>query len=165
MSIDIPALIDAAGGEVVGKIRLQKMVYLLDQLGAKSGFSFEYHHYGPYSEELAEAVDDGVIFGCIAEEQRRRVSDGVSYVVYRSLNHRGQSSDVFSQPAIGAAIEEMNRQSMTILELAATIHWLAFKEKVRNWREELIRRKGVKTEDGRTERAIELLEKLKLSPA
>jgi len=32
MSIDIPALIDAAGGEIVGKIRLQKMVYLLDQL-------------------------------------------------------------------------------------------------------------------------------------
>lgn len=165
MSIYIPSLIDAAGGTVVGKIRLQKMVYLLDQLGVKSGFPFEYHHFGPYSEELAEAVEEDVIFGCIGEEQKRRVSDGVSYVTYRSLRHREQSSDVFSQPVIGAAIEEMNRQSMTVLELAATIHWLAFKEKVQNWREELIRRKGVKTEGGRTERAIELLEKLKLSPA
>jgi uncharacterized protein YwgA len=165
MSIDIPALIDAAGGEIVGKVRLQKMVYLLDQLGAKSGFSFEYHHYGPYSEELAEAVDDGVIFGYIEEVQRRRVSDGVPYVTYRSLDHREQSSDVFSQPAIGDAIQKINRQSMTVLELAATIHWLVFKEKVPNWREELARRKGVKTAGGRTERAIELLEKLKLSPA
>jgi uncharacterized protein YwgA len=164
MSIDIPALIDAAGGEIVGKIRLQKMVYLLDQLGAMSGFLFEYHHYGPYSEDLAEAVDDDVIFGRIEEDQRRRVSDGVSYVVYRSSNQGEQSSDTFSQPAIRGAIEEMNRQSMTILELAATIHWLAFKEKIRNWREELIRRKGVKTEHGRAERAIELLEKLKLRP-
>ena len=165
MSIDIPALIDAAGGEIVGKIRLQKMVYLLDQLGVQSGFSFDYHYYGPYSEELAEAVDDDVIIGGIEEEQRRRVSDGVSYVIYRSLDHREQASDVFSQPAIAAAIEEMNGQSMTILELAATIHWLAFKEKVRNWREELTRRKGIKTAGGRTERAMELLEKLKLSPA
>jgi uncharacterized protein len=165
MSIDIPALIDAAGGEIVGKIRLQKMVYLLDQLGAKSGYPFEYHHYGPYSEELAEAVDDNVIFGCVEEEQRRRVSDGVSYVIYRSLDHREQSSDVFSRPVIASAIEEMNGQSMTILELAATIHWLVFNEKVRNWREELTRRKGVKTASGRTDRAIELLEKLKLSTA
>jgi uncharacterized protein len=165
MSIDLPALIDAAGGEIVGKIRLQKMVYLLDQVGAQSGFSFDYHYYGPYSEELAEAVDDDVIFGCIEEEQRRRVSDGVSYVIYRSLDHGEQSSDVFSQPAIAAAIEEMNGQSMTVLELAATIHWLAFREKVRNWREELIRRKGVKTENGRTERALDLLKKLQLSPA
>jgi uncharacterized protein len=164
MSIDIPALIDAAGGEVVGKIRLQKMVYLLDQIGAQSGFSFDYHHYGPYSEELAEAVDDDVIFGGVEEEQKRRLSDGVSYVVYRSLNHRERAADVFSQPVIRAAIEEMNQQSMTVLELAATIHWLAFKEKVLNWRDELIRRKGVKTENGRTERAVELLEKLKISP-
>jgi uncharacterized protein YwgA len=164
MSIDIPALIDAAGGEIVGKIRLQKMIYLLDQLGMKSGFSFDYHHYGPYSEELAEVVDDDIIFGQVQEEQKRRVSDGVSYVIYRSLNERKQPSEIFANPPIAAAIDEMNRQSMTILELAATIHWLAFKEKVRNWKEELRRRKGVKTEGGRVERALELLEKLELAP-
>jgi uncharacterized protein len=165
MSFGVPALIDASGGEMVGKIRLQKMVYLLDQLGVKSGFPFDYHHYGPYSEELAEAVDDDVIFGRIEEEQKRRASDGVSYVIYRSLAHQEQPSRELSEPAIVAAIEEMNQQSMTVLELAATIHWLAFKEKVGTWREELIRRKGVKTAEGRAERAIELLESLKLAPA
>lgn len=61
MSIDIPGLVAAVpGGELVGKVRLQKTVYLLDQLGLNSGFSYEYHHYGRYSEELAEqVVDDG----------------------------------------------------------------------------------------------------------
>ena len=165
MSINIPALIEAAGGEVVGKIRLQKMIYLLEQIGVESGFKFDYHHYGPYSEELAEAVDDNVIFGCIEEEQKRRVSDGVPYVIYRSLVHQMQSTDVLSQPAVETAIEEINRQSMTVLELAATIHWLAFKEKVRSWREELLRRKGVKAAEGRTDQAIKLLEKLNLAPA
>ena len=56
MTIDIPSLVVAAGGEIVGKIRLQKVVYLLDQMGLNSGFSYQYFHYGPYSEDLAERV-------------------------------------------------------------------------------------------------------------
>ena len=165
MSIDIPALIEAAGGEIVGKIRLQKMVYLLDQLGANSDLSFEYHHYGPYSDDLADAVEDDVIFGNIQEEQKRRLSDGVPYVVYRSSSEIDpEKPNVFSASPFKDAIQEMNRQSMTILELAATINWLAFREKVSDWREELVRRKGVKTEGGRTELALDLLKHLKLAP-
>jgi len=130
-----------------------------------SGFSFEYHHYGPYSEDLADAIEDDIIFGDVEKEQRRRVSDGVAYIVYRSSSKKKeQRSSTFSQPNVQSAIQEMNRQSMTVLELAATIHWLAFKEKVSNWRKELSRRKGVKTGDGREELAIELLRQLKLAP-
>jgi uncharacterized protein len=58
MTIDIPSLVVAAGGQVPGRVRLQKIVYLLDQIGLESGFTFEYHHYGPYSEGLAEQVED-----------------------------------------------------------------------------------------------------------
>jgi len=32
MTIDIPNLLNAAGGAIVGKVRLQKIVYLLDQM-------------------------------------------------------------------------------------------------------------------------------------
>ena len=62
MTVDIASLVRAAGGEIVGKIRLQKMVYLLDQMGLNSGYPFEYHHYGPYSESLAQQVEDDVFF-------------------------------------------------------------------------------------------------------
>ena len=63
VTTDVPGLVRAAGGEVVGKVRLQKLVYLLEQLGLISGYSFEYRHYGPYSEELADQVEDDVVFG------------------------------------------------------------------------------------------------------
>ena len=42
-------IVVAAGGRLVSRVRLQKVAYLLDKLGAKSGFSFAYHHFGPYS--------------------------------------------------------------------------------------------------------------------
>jgi uncharacterized protein YwgA len=163
MAIDIPSLVRAAGGEIVGKVRLQKTVYLLDQLGVPTEFSFSYHHYGPYSDELAEVVDDDVIFRRVKAERRRR-SDGVPYVVYKTDTADTAGESVFEQPRINAALQAMQRSSATVLELAATIHWLAFVEKVDNWEVELIGRKGIKTEEGREEKAIALLKSLQIAP-
>jgi len=167
MTIDVPSLVMAAGGEVVGKIRLQKIVYLLDQLGLNSGFSYEYYHYGPYSEDLAEKVEDDVVFGQLEASQRRRVSDGVPYVAY-SAAKSGDGDRLEAHMPMGrirVALDEMQRNSATILELAATIHWLAAIEGVSDWKTELIRRKGAKTRDGRDRKAFELLQALGLPPA
>lgn len=166
MTIDMPAFIDAAGGQIVGKVRLQKLVYLLDQLGVPTGFSFTYHHYGPFSEELAELVEDDVVFGRLSAEQRRR-ADGVPFVVYKASlhDHADESKSLLDSPGVKAALAAMQRHSATVLELAATIHWLAFVEQVENWRAELVRRKGVKTEQGRTDDALDLLQEMGLAPA
>jgi hypothetical protein len=59
----------------------------------------------------------------------------------------------------------MQRKSATVLELAATIHWLAFIEEIEDWRSELRRRKGVKTEQGRADSALALLGELGIAPA
>jgi uncharacterized protein len=167
MTMDVPSLILAAGGELVGKIRLQKIVYLLDQMGLESGFSYEYHHYGPYSEDLAEQVEDDVIFGYLDSEQRRRQSDGVPYVVYRSRSAgQGEALDRhLARERVERAVGEMQRRSATVLELAATMHWLAVMEGLPDWRQELIRRKGAKTQSGRDQQALELLCALGLPPA
>jgi uncharacterized protein YwgA len=167
MTKDIPSLIQLAGGEIVGKIRLQKEVYLLDQMGLGSGFSFEYHHYGPYSDMLAERVEDDTIFGHLRASTGRRVSDGVPYVIYHA-DRPGDGDRIdqnLSLDAIRFAIGEMQRSSATVLELAATIHWLAFVEGLRDWRAELARRKGAKTQGGRDGQALELLARLGLAPA
>jgi uncharacterized protein YwgA len=52
----VAAVVDAAGGTLVSRVRLQKTVYLLDQLGFSSEFEYEYHHYGPYSRDLDNAT-------------------------------------------------------------------------------------------------------------
>lgn len=167
MTIDIPSLVMAAGGEVVGKIRLQKIVYLLDEMGLNSGFSYQYFHYGPYSADLAERVEDDVVFGQLQANQRRRVSDGVPYVAY-SATKAGDGDGLETHMPIArlrAALDEMQRQSATVLELAATIHWLAAVEYVPEWKAELVRRKGAKARDGRDRKAFELLRTLGLPPA
>ena len=158
--IDIPELIDAAGGQVVGKVRLQKLVYLLDRLGVPTDFSFSYHHYGPFSEQLADSVEDSVVFGRVSTETRRR-ADGVPFVVYKALDHgegRGMS-DRFK-----SALAAMQQRSAIVLELAATIDWLTSVEQVEDWRRELVRRKGIKANEGRTDAALALLNEIGLVP-
>ncbi len=140
---------------------------MLDQIGLNSGFSYEYFHYGPYSEDLAERVEDDVVFGHLSASQRRRVSDGVPYVAY-SATKTGDGDRLETHMPISrvrTALDEMQRHSATILELAATIHWLVAMEGVADWKAELIRRKGAKTRDGRDLKAFELLRTLGLPPA
>lgn len=166
MTIDISSLVAMADGEIVGKIRLQKTVYLLDQIGLNSGFAYEYFHYGPYSSDLAEKVEDDLIFSNLKATTRRRAGDGVPYVVYRTEAPADPKSlGSLSTNTIAAALREMQRRSATVLELAATIHWLSVVEGIGDWRTELFRRKGAKTSSGRDHQAFELLRALGLPPA
>ena len=169
MPIDISQLLRAAGGEIVGKVRLQKAVYLLDQIGLQSGFDFDYHHYGPYSAELADAVDESIAFGTVRETSGRRVADGVPYSVFRAEDHdeagpRPVQIGGMMSTDVATALSKMNTHSSTVLELAATIHWLAYVEEDEDWRDELVRRKGIKADAKRTTEALRLLADLDLSP-
>jgi uncharacterized protein YwgA len=47
----------ASGGEIRGKTKLQKTVYFLGLLtGPHQGLGYRAHYYGPYSDEVADAV-------------------------------------------------------------------------------------------------------------
>ncbi|MCF6327554.1 MAG: hypothetical protein L3J21_09725, partial [Devosiaceae bacterium] len=131
------------------------------------GFSFEYHHYGPYSEELANQVQEDIIFQRIQDVTKHRVSDGVPYVVFKA-EKSGKGVDPISNlssDVLDGAISKFKNTSATILELAATIHWLSEVESVEDWESELDRRKGAKTANGRDKKALELLKNLNLPPA
>src|ERR1700719_1821770 len=127
----VAEVVAAAGGQIIGRVRLQKIFYLLDRIGLESGFDYEYHHYGPYSSELAEAVEDATAFGHIDERIGRRSDDGVSYSIF-------EKPRLASEPYLGAldhghaakVLKRMPAEPATVLELAATIDWLRTQEQV-----------------------------------
>lgn len=155
-----------AGGELVGRIRLQKIVYLLDQLGMKSGASFDYHHYGPYSEAISDAVTDAKFWGYISEAVSFRLADGAPYSSFKALPEIPEPTQLGELSAEDAKkyLVRFAGCTSTVLELAATVHWLAFVEKVPDWRAEIEVRKAGKTSNGRLDKALELLGDLKLAP-
>lgn len=154
-----------AGGELVGRIRLQKVVYLLDQLGMNSGAPFEYHHYGPYSEAVSDAITDAKFWGHIEEAVSFRVADGAPYSSFKSDNPEPPQLGDLSAEDAKRYLAKFAGHTSTVLELAATVHWLAFNEGCADWRAQIEVRKAGKTGNGRLEKALALLRDINLAPA
>ena len=60
-----------AGGELVGRTRLQKVAYLAQLAGFGDDFDFEYRHYGPFSEDLAAGIEIAALLGVWRKIERR----------------------------------------------------------------------------------------------
>jgi uncharacterized protein len=163
----VAAIVGAAGGKLIGRVRLQKIVYLLDQLGLKSGFNYSYHNYGPYSRELDNAAADALAFGLVEETFEHRASDGAPYSIFALRPDIEPNGEVFShlgQDRAKRLVEHLKNENVTVLELAATIHWIAGRERVVDWHKEVTKRKSAKVRNGRLQRAVELLKRLDLAP-
>ena len=162
----VAAVVAAAGGKLISRVRLQKSVYLLDRLGLESGFNYEYHHYGPYSRDLDLATADAVSLHVVSETFHHREGDGARYSVFE-LKQDPSGDEGFGNLGRTRATELAGKfasTNITVLELAATVDWLWREEGYDNWRNEVSRRKPVKVERGRLDRAVALLNDLGLSP-
>lgn len=136
-----------AGGTIVGRTRLQKVACLLELAGFESGFDFEYHYYGPYSESLTEAIRMAEAFGLVTQ-QEKTASWGGKYSIFTATDAAGaaeQERATFAHQA--ASIDAIE------LELATTAAFLAAVEGAKEPWAETARRKPEKSEGGRIERA------------
>lgn len=161
----VTAVIDAAGGTLTSRVRLQKSVYLLDRLGLGSGFDYEYYHYGPYSRDLDNATADAKAFELLTEDFGHRQSDGAMYSIFKVKP--GPKKKALGHLDAAKAHEIMQtfvKTNVTVLELAATADWLWHFEKCKDWQSEIKKRKGVKARPDRLDKAVQLLADLGLSP-
>jgi hypothetical protein len=146
-------IIRDAGGEVVGRTRLQKFAYLLELTRLGDGFQFEYRHYGPYSEQLAIALLTAKQSRLIQEDERT-TNWGGSYCVYRLVRSTSESTPSARRELIHVALSA----DPVSLELAATAAFLAVEGVANPWTE-TARRKPEKAV--RLENAKELYAKLR----
>lgn len=149
-----------SGGELVGRIRMQKVAYLLEKLGMGADIAFEYHHYGPYSEAVSDAVTDAKFWGHIEEVVNFRLSDGAPYSTFKTATAAPNKLGKLDASVAKSILEKFSSQTSTVLELAATAHWLAHVEKVVDWKSEIGVRKAGKTGNGNLDKAIGLLKEI-----
>lgn len=154
---DLAQIIRDAGGNVVGRTRLQKTVYLLTVAGFEKHFQFGYKHYGPFSEELAETVELAAAFELISERQQQ-ASWGGTYSVFTVTG----DNTVSEQNSRACLIKEAANSDPVLLELAATALYLAQEGRERPWAE-TAQRKPDKAGGKRLELAKELYRRLRLA--
>ncbi len=154
----VHSIIADAGGKIVGRTRLQKIAYLLEVAGVGDNFHFDYHHYGPYSEDLTRAASLAHLTGQIVEEEKT-TNWGGFYSTYTIKEPSKQKTGI-RQRLAKTAVEA----DAVILELAATAAYFAKNGKSDPWKETAAR-KPDKAEGGRLDEAKKLYGELrKISP-
>ena len=156
----VAGLIKLNDGRIVGKTRLQKVAYLLEAKKLGMGIEFDYHNFGPFSEDLALAADDAVALGFVhANEQYGFHS--VPYTIY-SAAEKCPAFDSGDVRARKSALNTMNEYSALVLELAATAIYLKNNGYPQEYWNEVKRRKPLKATSELISSAKELNSRLKL---
>jgi len=156
---NVARIVQLNGGRLIGKTRLQKSAYFMEYLGIGFGFDFEYHHYGPYSEELAQLGDDAQALGLLSESWQTS-QDGAEYAIFIDTGAYKGNEEAIDQKR-RSALQLLKDYSAVELELAATA--LFFQHKGysdRSWTE-TCERKPSKISINRVTRAKKLLAELK----
>lgn len=161
MRSDLPyitaKIVSLNDNRLVGKTRLQKTFYFLEEFDVGFGISFEYHHYGPYSEDLNTAVDDAEDLGII-DVQWKNTQAGTSYAVFSSkISPEEERSDKKRKNILRA----LSRFDSVVVELAATADFLEKNGYATDpWKETRVRKPEKATID-RLNKAKVLLDELK----
>lgn len=111
----------ASAGEVIGRKKLQKMVYIAKKLNYPFYEKYNFHFYGPYSEEVTLRVEELCNLGFLNELKENK--GGYSQYRY-SLTETGAEFLThynLELPHLNECMTAMNEQSSRFLELVSTV--------------------------------------------
>ncbi|SDN01049.1 YwgA family protein [Bacillus sp. OK048] len=111
----------SVSGEIIGRKRLQKMIYIAKKVEFPFHERFQFHFYGPYSEELTLRVEELCNMGFLNEIKEKKGG----YFQYRyTLTDTGKeflSLNEVEMPFLENCLCDMNEQNARFLELVSTV--------------------------------------------
>ena len=111
----------STAGEISGRKKLQKIVYIAKKLDFPFKEKYQFHFYGPYSEELTLRIEELCNMGYLNEVREKRAG---YYQYCYSVTDAGQdflSMQEVDMPAIKDCLLDMNEQNSRFLELVSTV--------------------------------------------
>jgi uncharacterized protein YwgA len=108
-------------GEIIGRKKLQKIVYIAKKLQFPFQEKYEFHFYGPYSEELTLRVEELCNLGFLNETKETK--GGYYQYRYRLTEDGERFLQLYELDMLNldACIANMNGKSSRFLELVSTI--------------------------------------------
>lgn len=111
----------SVSGEVIGRKKLQKMIYIAKKMEFPFQERFQFHFYGPYSEELTLRVEELCNMGFLDEVKEKK---GGYYQYRYTLTEAGQEflgENSIEMPCLGDCLTDINDQNARFLELVSTV--------------------------------------------
>lgn len=108
-------------GEITGRKKLQKIIFIAKKLDFPFHEKFNFHFYGPYSEELSLRIEELINLEFIHEEK----TDRGGYIEYRySLTEAGKEflkMTKVEMAQLPLCLTLLNKENARFLELVSTI--------------------------------------------
>lgn len=120
----------ASAGTIDGRTKIQKMVYILQNMGYPFRETYRYHLHGPYAQALTHEVSHLVNLGLLKETTQgiadmKRFSYETTSELHDFLFDVEQSvPQSLHSEEFDRAVSELNKQSSPSLEIAATALYL-----------------------------------------
>lgn len=111
----------STAGEISGRKKLQKIVFIAKKLSFPFKEKYQFHFYGPYSEELTLRIEELCDMGYLNEVREKR--SGYYQYCY-SITDAGRdflSMQEVDMPALKDCLLDMNEQNARFLELVSTV--------------------------------------------
>lgn len=119
----------SAAGEIIGRKKLQKMIYIAKKIDYPFYEKYNFHFYGPYSEELTLRVEELCNLGFLNEVKEKK---GGYYQYRYSLTDTGEQFMNHYQldiPPLEECMQNLNGQNARFLELVSTVLYFEGLEK------------------------------------
>ncbi|MEK5444914.1 MULTISPECIES: YwgA family protein [unclassified Fredinandcohnia] len=119
----------AAAGEITGRKKLQKMIYIAKKIDYPFYEKYNFHFYGPYSEELTLRVEELCNLGFLDEVKEKK---GGYYQYRYALTEKGEQflgHYQLDMPPLEDCMQALNEQSARFLELVSTVLYFEGLEK------------------------------------
>ncbi len=113
----LQSFFSVCGGEINGRKKVHKLVYLGQALGISLGQDFIFHHYGVYSPGLSNDLRQAENWGILTEEKT-----GVSYRYQLKEEYSGLNDEINSEKR--RIIRTLNKRSPAVLEVLSTVIYL-----------------------------------------
>lgn len=108
-------------GEVIGRKKLQKIIYIAKKINFPFQERFNFHFYGPYSEELTLRIEEMCNLGFVHETKEKK---GGYYQYRYTLSDEGKNFLTVSNlhlPNLTTFTTQINGKSSRFLELVSTL--------------------------------------------
>jgi len=105
-------------GEINGRIKFQKMVYILKNKGVPFNEKFKYHYFGPFSSDLQLEIDELVDRNILME----RDANPYIYAITKENNVEFDNDLYVSEKK--DLIQFLNKRDFKELEVISTIYFL-----------------------------------------
>ena len=112
-------IIKACGGEVLGKKKFQKLIYLAQEKGLYLGYDFGYHYFGVFSSEVESDLHLGETFGLLKQEVTNYCGNPVK-ICLTEKNH----IDDNEYENVLSTVSKLSKEESRTLEVLSTILYL-----------------------------------------